>query len=106
MPIASTVTLASGLIVPVMQYNSTIDGDGFYVSHNDHDVAPSLYGGETTALVLGQMEKFYILNGDHREAYTALISSGYEACLISSKQTWPTLTNVATYYPTQPDRRK
>lgn len=81
MPIASIVTLASGLTVPVMQYNSTVHGEGFYVSHNDRDVSPSMYGAETTALVLGQMEKFYILNGDHREAYTALIGSGYEACL-------------------------
>lgn len=81
MPIASTVTLASGLMVPVMQYNSTVDGEGFYISHNDYDVSPSLYGDETTALVLGQMEKFYILNGDHREAYSSLIGSGCQACL-------------------------
>lgn len=64
---------------PVFTPNSVIDGEGFYVSHNDHDHAS--YGGETTALVVGQMEKFYILRGDHRKAYAALISRGFEVCL-------------------------
>lgn len=39
--------------------------DGFYVSHNSHDT--DVYGGETTAIVLGQMQMFFILNGDHTE---------------------------------------
>jgi hypothetical protein len=76
-----TLTLASGICVPLVQYNSTVAGDGFYVSHNDYDTSPGLYGCETTALVFGQMQNFYILNGDHREAYSALIPSGFDACM-------------------------
>ena len=64
-----------GFFVP----NTTIDGDGFYISHNDCDVG--LYGCETTALVVGQMGKFYILRGDHRNTYSALVKKGFAACL-------------------------
>lgn len=59
--------------------NSILDGDGFYVSYNDYDTRT--YGCVTTALVLGQMQDFYILNGDHRAAYLPLISKGFDACL-------------------------
>ncbi len=65
--------------MPFIQYNSTLDGDGFCISHNNHDVA--LYGCETTAFVIGQGDGFCILNGDHRKAYAALIPSGFDACL-------------------------
>lgn len=65
-------------VFPVLIPNSIMDGDGFYVSFNDHDV--HVYGGETTALVVGQMEKFFILKGDHRAQYAALINQGLEAC--------------------------
>ena len=58
--------------------NTVIDGDGFYVSFNDVDL--SIYGSETTALVLGQMEKFFILKGDHRVQYELLIPQGFDAC--------------------------
>jgi hypothetical protein len=73
------ITLASGLVVPVFQYNTIVNGDGFYVSHNDYDQA--IYGGQTTGIVIGQMQGFYILNGDHREAYLPLISQGLAACI-------------------------
>jgi hypothetical protein len=56
-----------------------MNGVGFYISYNNHDT--DLYGSDTTALVLGQMEKFYILNGDHRAQYATLIESGFDACL-------------------------
>lgn len=59
--------------------NTTIDGSGFYISYNDHDTG--IYGSDTTALVLGQMEKFYILKGDHRAQYLPLIDQGFDACL-------------------------
>jgi len=59
--------------------NSTMNGDGFYISYNDHDL--SIYGCDTTALVIGQMERFFILNGDHRSAYAGLIGQGLDACL-------------------------
>jgi hypothetical protein len=59
--------------------NSIMDGDGFYVSYNDHD--RSVYGCDTTALVVGQMQEFYILNGDHRVGYLPLIEKGFDACM-------------------------
>ncbi|MFZ3481646.1 hypothetical protein [Sphingomonas sp. 3-13AW] len=59
--------------------NKIQDGDGFYISYNDHDHA--IYGSDTTALVVGQMDRFYILTGDHRAAYDQLIEQGLEACL-------------------------
>lgn len=59
--------------------NAVLDADGFYLSYNNHDV--SLYGDVTTALVIGQMERFYILNGDHRDAYQARVPMGLTACL-------------------------
>lgn len=59
--------------------NTIINGDGFYISYNNVDT--DIYGSDTTALVIGQMEKFYILNGDHRAIYRDLIGSGLNACL-------------------------
>lgn len=38
----------------------SVDGkvyDGFYISYNNYDV--EVYGDVTTAIVLGQMQKFY-----------------------------------------------
>ncbi|AJF08203.1 hypothetical protein [Geoalkalibacter subterraneus] len=65
------------MIYPVP--NTVIEGDGFYISYNNHDHA--IYGCDTTALVFGQMQAFYILNGDHRAGYAAVMSDGYDACL-------------------------
>jgi hypothetical protein len=59
--------------------NALMHGDGFYVSYNAHDYA--VYGSDTTALVFGQMQMFYILNGDHRAPYAELVSRGFDACL-------------------------
>lgn len=53
--------------------------EGFYVSYNNHEI--DLYGDVTTALVLGQMEKFYILTGNHCEQYEELIGQGFFECL-------------------------
>jgi len=86
-----TVRLNNFNGTPTVSYNSVIihnsskvvvDGksyDGFYVSYNHHDIAT--YGDVTTALVLGQMQKFYILNGNHSEAYKKL-----EKCLKSIRE--------------------
>lgn len=52
--------------------------EGFYVSYNNCDIAE--YGDVTTALVLGQMQRFYILNGNHLDAYKQLIDKGFGAC--------------------------
>jgi hypothetical protein len=48
----------------------------FYVSFNDVDV--SLYGAETTAVVLGQMQRFYVLSGNHEKA---LVGKSFPECL-------------------------
>lgn len=75
----------------IIEYNTVIEGnnspieidlktyEGFFVSYNNYDT--ELYGSETTALVLGQMQKFYILNGDHRKQYAEIINQGFQACL-------------------------
>lgn len=59
-----------------------IDGkiyDGFYVSYNSRDV--NIYGCDTTALVLGQMQKFYILNGNHASAYENIAKESFQKCM-------------------------
>lgn len=43
---------------------------GFYISYNDYDT--DIYGSDTTALVLGVGEEFFILNGNHVEEYRKL----------------------------------
>lgn len=74
-----TVQLSDGMLFPVHVPNDTIDGDGFYVSHNNIDL--DIYGSDTTALVIGQMQHFYILNGNHMADYLPLIEEGLNACL-------------------------
>ncbi len=64
-------TTKSGVEVPLYVPNDVIDGDGFYVSYNAKDI--SIYGTDTTALVIGQMQAFYILDGNHMAAYAPLI---------------------------------
>ena len=59
--------------------NKVINGDGFYVSHNNYDI--DLYGNETTALVDDNMRFFFVLNGNHMAYYKDVIKNGYEACL-------------------------
>lgn len=73
-----------GMAVPVRVPNSTIDGDGFYVSFNDVD--DGIYGSATTALVKGQMEAFYILDGNHMAGYVDLIDDGFDACMAYFEQ--------------------
>lgn len=80
----------------IIEYNSVIEGnkspinmdaktyEGFYVSYNTRDAV--YYGCDTTALVLGQMQKFYILNGDHREQYKQIIEQGFDRCLSYYKE--------------------
>ncbi|WP_090739327.1 hypothetical protein [Paenibacillus sp. Mc5Re-14] len=55
-----------------MEPNITNEFKGFYISHNPYE---SAYGGETTALILGQGQRFYILKGDHRKEYQGFLSS-------------------------------
>lgn len=51
---------------------------GFYVSYNFGD--RTYYGSDTTALVSDSMDRFYILDGDHRKQYDALLDQGWDAC--------------------------
>jgi hypothetical protein len=53
--------------------------DGFYVSFDSY--SRSAYGCDTTALVVGQMQKFYILKGDHRKQYAEIFNQGFDICL-------------------------
>lgn len=57
--------------------NSIIDKEDYYISYNDYDT--DIYGSDTTALVIGQMIHFYILNGDHRKNYNSL--NTFEECM-------------------------
>lgn len=52
------------MILP--KYNDTYGHTQHYVSYNFAD--RSIYGSDTTAIVIGQMQRFYILNGNHVEA--------------------------------------
>lgn len=87
----SSVSASNINCIPIVLYNSIIGEnnskvefsgrtyDGFYVSYNGYDVR--IYGDVTTALVLGQMQKFFILNGDHREEYKRIIQDGFDKCM-------------------------
>jgi hypothetical protein len=48
----------------------------WYISYNNHDIGD--YGSDTTALVLGQMEYFIVLNGDHRKQFQEVIDDHSE----------------------------
>ena len=56
--------------------NFIIDKGEYYISYNGSE---QWYGSDTTALVVGQMQAFYILNGDHRKEYEKL--NDFESCL-------------------------
>ena len=66
--------------VPVFKPNVVSQKcDEFYVSYNSYDT--HAYGSDTTALVIGRGNHFYILNGDHRKQYKqASEEGGLEAC--------------------------
>lgn len=55
--------------------------EGFYVSYSSYYQDVAVYGSDTTALVVGQMQLFFILDGDHRKQYKELIEQGFGACL-------------------------
>ena len=67
-------------------HNEVLDGVGFYISFSHNpcgDIAA--FKGDTdngeTALVTENPHKFYILNGDYRKEYEALVDKGLFACL-------------------------
>jgi hypothetical protein len=61
---------------PMPRHNITYDQPNFYVSYNFADRAT--YGDVTTAVVVGQMQGFFILTGDHREG---LVDKTFQECL-------------------------
>ena len=72
--------------IPVSVPNDiTSKGKDFYISYNNND--KYIFGGVTTALVYeypkGEIEKFYILLGNHTSQYEKIISNdgGIEECL-------------------------
>ena len=71
---ASIGILPNGIIGNIP--NRVTDADGFYVSYNNVD--SGLYGCDTTAVVVGQMQRFYILKGNHEKQ---LIGKTFEECL-------------------------
>jgi hypothetical protein len=65
-----------------MNPNYILRAKGFAISYNPGDYLAPIFSGdggsdETALLFRG---KFYILNGDYRKRYEALIGKGYKAC--------------------------
>lgn len=56
--------------------NTTINSKEHYLSYNYCDT--DHYGSDTTAIVIGQMQRFYILNGNHMEQ---LKDKTFEECI-------------------------
>lgn len=75
----STISMDQIEGFPVLIPNKVADHKDFYISYNNYDI--NTYGCDTTALVIGQMERFFILKGDHRKAYDKLADHGFKACL-------------------------
>ncbi len=69
--------MQNAIHMPPTPNQITSEADEFYVSYNSRDWR--IYGCETTALVWGQMQKFYVLNGNHTAAYQALEGQGWDA---------------------------
>ena len=65
--------------MPCFVPNDVMDCTDFYISYNNYDIRS--YGSDTTALVKGNMEKFYILDGNHTKQYNELVAKGFDACL-------------------------
>ena len=57
-------------------HNCASDGEKHYVSYNWKDT--EIYGSVTTAIVIGQMQRFYILDGNH---YEQLQGKTFEECI-------------------------
>jgi hypothetical protein len=67
----------------IMHASFVLHGDGFAISYNPSCRAgdANFYHGfddKETAIV--KDDEYFILNGDHRKEYEALISKGFEAC--------------------------
>ncbi len=56
----------------------TLDFDDYYINFNVEDYF--MYGGLNTALGLGQMQLFLILNGGHLDGFADAAKEGLEKC--------------------------
>lgn len=62
--------------------NICLYGDGFYISYNGGNWEFSGFAGDDyDETAICKDDKFYILNGDFREKYEALLDKGFEACI-------------------------
>ena len=62
--------------------NEILQGEGFFVSYTPATLAggfASDRGGDETAIV--SEGAYFILNGDHRRAYSKLVSKGLAICM-------------------------
>ncbi len=71
------VNVISGESEAIVEFEGKEYG-GFYISYN---FSRYDYGCPTTALVLGQMQKFFILKGDYRKQYADIFDKGFYECL-------------------------
>jgi hypothetical protein len=62
---------------PQIEPNIITEKEDYYISYNPVDV--STYGDVTTAIVVGQMEHFYILNGNHYKTLCSMKS--FDECI-------------------------
>ena len=60
----------------ITKHNLTVDHKDHYISYNFAD--REMYGSDTTAIVIGQMQRFYILNGNH---LTQLADKSFKQCV-------------------------
>ncbi len=58
--------------------NLVLQGKDFYISYINFKTKNILVVEETA---ICSEDKYYILRGDHREAYSKRITQGFEACL-------------------------
>lgn len=69
LPQPNTVIMCTAKTVIVEFIDSTIKQyEGYYISYNTRDKL--YYGSDTTAIVIGQMQLFLILRGDHTQNYS------------------------------------
>ncbi|WP_234041628.1 hypothetical protein [Erythrobacter aureus] len=85
--------MQNAIHMPPTPNQITSEADEFYVSFNSRDWR--IYGGDTTALVWGQMQKFYILNGDHTAAYKTLEGQGWEAHLAYFRENYDQINKLS-----------
>lgn len=76
MATTASMSISNGILVTIPNKTDDVDTGSphWYISYNNRD--NQTYGSDTTALVLGQMEYFFILNGDHRQAFKDCIQAG------------------------------